>query len=173
MDNTTEIIERVEHRISKLGYPVSSIVRDIRTPSGKMVDLAVYEQDRCKIIFEAKIGLRLNKQSDALDLRFNPFVRTAQLLAKEMSAPYYVVSNETLDLWFTTSDLGRPQLLASPILPIIASGTEPKHWTKDALKRLLQELIYIGIKQPINLTTATEWTAIAIYLTRLLQHFSK
>lgn len=173
MRNYKEITDRVQGRLAKLGYDQSNIARDVRTPSGNRIDMVVYEGDTARIILEVKGGDSFPDAKDPLSLRFNPAVRMAQSLAKEMAAPYYVVSNEQTDIWFTTDDTGRPQVLGNPVLPTINDPLPLRKLNKNTLKRQLQELIYVGFSLSNDSATAADWAAIALYCRLKLEHEDK
>ncbi len=163
MISEKDLIRQVENRLVKLGYPRSAISQEMPTRSGRRIDLAVYEQEKCRIVIEVKVESNLSEEINPLELKFNPVVRQAQVHANEMAAPYFMVTNGKTDLWFTTDEVGRPQLLSGPVLPAAGTESKPSKVPREVLVRVLQQLMDVGRRGLHDMTQSADWAAVAIY----------
>lgn len=136
-----DIRERVISYLSELGFPRSVIAPDITTRRGQRADFVIYRGDNKPLaVIEVKSRDRDYPTREEPKLRFHPYVRQAQLIADQLRAPYYLLSNGKSFLWFTTDRSGWPRLLASPITPDLSFEGGRYRLSKDDLVRTLQEL---------------------------------
>jgi len=134
-----EIIRRVENYLLRLGYSKEMMARNVRI-GHTQVDLVVYEHDDPRIVVEIKNEKSFPKRDKIETLRFHPYVRVTQSLAKSLGTPYYLLSDGESFLWFTTNEAGRPELLLNPIHPMVSVDTDLKTLSKNILVRIFNEL---------------------------------
>lgn len=140
--NEAQILARmVIPYLQSLGYP-SQLIRDnIRTNQGRVADIVVYrENDEPFIVVEVKTADRALPAKDENELRYDPVVRQVHLYAKELKAPYMLLSNGTDHYWFVSDSTGRPKLLNEPVPYLETHDVLPSiskvAWLTTALTRL-------------------------------------
>jgi len=114
--NERQLFFRVEQRLIEFGYSKDSIQFEFKTPLGRRADIVIFENDKPKIVVEIKGENALLPEKDT-ELKYHPATRQAQSYAKELHAPFFVVTNGADFRWFTADEDGRPKLLQYPILP--------------------------------------------------------
>lgn len=129
------ITERVQTYLEGLGYSKYLLSSDVRTNYNESIDFVVYSNETPYIAVEIKSDKQLFNTKTQDELRFNPYVRQVQAYATILNAPYYLLTNGTSFLWFTTDDMGHPELLSSPVRP-----SEKRSLSEYNVTRLLQEL---------------------------------
>lgn len=140
--NENEILnDIVYHYLTELGYRPTSMVPNVsveKMPTANRVDLVVYDNDLPYLLVEVKS--HTPKTDDPNELKFHPYVRELQAQAFALSAPYYLLTNGQLFLWFTTDSTGRPKLLATPVLPKDNTKQKPIYESKEAIIHNLRSL---------------------------------
>lgn len=99
------VAEQVQDYLEELGYPKYLLSSGVRTEYGERVDVVVYEKGTPHIIVEVKSEPGFPKAKDADSLRFDSSVRQAQAHATSLNAPYYLLTNGSSFLWFTTDEM--------------------------------------------------------------------
>src|SRR5215510_3219663 len=87
-----------------LGYHTSLFEREVRTALGDRVDIVVYDRDAPRIIVDIKTSEEFPKTDDSNKLRFDPHVRKVQSHANLLNAPFFLLTNGEIHLWFRTDD---------------------------------------------------------------------
>jgi hypothetical protein len=147
MDAEKALVEKVERYFTNLGYAKKDIWPSTRTFYGQEVDLVIYDRETPKIAVEIKRNIIFPKMDDVGDLKFHPYVRKTQAFAKRIGAPYYILTDGDTFLSFTTDEMGRPELLRSPIYPSIKNESKFPEISKNLLIRIFHELRELFYKQ--------------------------
>jgi hypothetical protein len=142
MNTESQIEQELIYKLMELGFPSTSLKSQYKTPYGKFIDLVAFEYDKPKIVFEVRSKTRLQPDLSLENegFRFHPVVRQAQLLAQEISAPYFAVYDGDNLLWFEVDKRdGGPHLIDKPILPYVSvvTGTEE---SKNQILKVFFEL---------------------------------
>lgn len=132
--------EQVQRYLERLGYPKYLFASDVRVGYGEKVDFLLYDRGVPRIAVEIKSRSEFPQTKDATSLRFDPHVRQIQSYATSLNAPYYLLTNGEVFLWFATDKSGRPELLANPVPPTPELNASNISLSKDVALRLLQEL---------------------------------
>lgn len=115
MNNETTTRNKVIDYLKRLRFSETEIQIDIESDKGKTVDAIVFNENNNAIIVVElkKDNINLPKENDKT-LRFNPLVRQLQLVADRFKAPYYLISDGAVFMWFKTDDTGLPLLINEP-----------------------------------------------------------
>lgn len=141
MTTELDVRQRVTSYLNELGFPQSVIAPDIPTRRGQRADFVIYRGDNKPLaVIEVKSQDQDYPTREEPKLRFHPYVRQAQLIADQLRAPYYLLSDGKSFLWFTTDRSGWPLLLDRPITPDLSFEAGQYRLSKDDLVRTLQEL---------------------------------
>jgi len=133
-------IKQIIRYLVSLGFPESLIRTNVRTGQGRVVDLVLYKNiDQAFLAVEIKSSQMLPPK-DEIQLRFDPSVRQLQLNAKEIGAPYFLLTNGQEYYWFIADTSGRPKLLEELPLPEDLSLVSRLINTKENLVSLLKSL---------------------------------
>jgi len=157
------VAEQVQNYLEGLGYSRYLLSSDVRTNYNERIDFVVYSNGMPYIVVEIKPDEQLFNKKNPDDLLFNPYVRQAQAYATFLNAPYYLLTNGTSFLWFTTDDSGRPELLTNPVLPL-----ENKYLSGYDVVRLLQDLRAFFFRNDVSIPR--DEAAIVIYAKLLYEH---
>ena len=127
--------------LQSLGYPSQFIRPNIRTNQGRVADIVVYREDDAPfIVVEVKRAEQAMPAKDENVLRYDPLVRQVYLYAKELKAPYMLLSNGEDHYWFASDATGRPKLLEEPVSYLApqetASSTTKLVWLTTVFTRL-------------------------------------
>jgi hypothetical protein len=140
MSTETNAEQQIITYLMRLGFPDWSIRSEVRTRRGQRADFVIYRQDnRPLAVVEMKSYDRDYPERDEPKLRFHPYVRQVQVVADQLRAPYYLLTNGDLFLWFTTDRSGWPRLLDEPITPELVFESGQYRLSKENLVRALQE----------------------------------
>jgi hypothetical protein len=140
MSSETEARQLVTTYLMRQGFPESLIASDVITRRGQRADLVIYRgDDKPLAVIEVKPHDRDYPDREEPKLRFHPYVRQVQLIADQLRAPYYLLTNGNSFLWFTTDISGWPRLLDRPITPELVYESGQYRLSKEDLVRALQE----------------------------------
>src|SRR5689334_20849962 len=115
MDNSRTLENKVRHYLESLGYPSSAIVTEARLPFDERADLVVIVNGSPLIVVEIKTDVPLPSPVKVDELQFHPYVRELQAFAYHLNSPYYLLTNGSSFLWFTTGGTGRPRIIENPV----------------------------------------------------------
>lgn len=140
MSTETDTEQQIITYLMRLGFPDWAIEPEVRTRRGQRADFVIYRQDRRPLaVVEMKSRDRDYPKRDEPKLRFHPYVRQVQIVADQLRAPYYLLTNGHSFLWFTTDKSGWPRLLDEPITPELVFEAGRYQLSKEHLVRALQE----------------------------------
>lgn len=139
-DNAREVLDLIRERLRGLGYD-DQLIEFVAVTNDSSVDLVVYNSEREPwVAVEAK-GVEFSRALTHEQLRFHPSVRRLQASATTLRAPFYALSDGKDFLWFTTDELGRPQLLDAPVVAAPSSATvSPAASSRTAIVQALTQL---------------------------------
>ncbi len=130
----------VIHYLRGLGFDESAVAHEVTSMAGNKADFVLYRANQQPLaVIEVKAHKEYPRPTDP-KLRFHPYVRQAQLLANELKAQYYSVSDGDAFLWFTTDASGWPSLLKTPISPSTSIDVLRDGMSKAELVRVFQDL---------------------------------
>lgn len=119
-----------------LGYNETMFETEISTfnqfSNAQYIDFAIKKSNNIHIIVEAKALKSFIGLNDD-DLKYEPTVRQVQMLALDINAPYYVVTNGSEFLWFETNEDGRPK----KIEPIFNDNQNTNYISEDNIGEAL------------------------------------
>jgi len=111
MKEYENIYQSIRKYFINLGYTEPMFERDTtlsnQSSTVARVDFVVMQDNQPYIIVEAKSTKVFNGYDDD-ELKYDPSVRQVQKYAISLEAPYYVVTNGEVFLWFKTGEDGRP-----------------------------------------------------------------
>lgn len=153
-----EIVHKVDEHFTKLGYKLSTMSHDVKIGYERRVDLVVYDEDEPYVVAEITNTKNLPNTRKETDLQFHPVVRKTQSSANDLDAPYYLLTDGVEFFWFTTDDMGRPQLLHRPVYPTKPSVDDH---SRGSLIRIFQELRSHFLR--LATTNISDEAAIVVY----------
>jgi hypothetical protein len=142
--------KKVFQQLIDIGFPESSIQSEVQIHQRYRADFIVYEESgKPFLVVEVKGEARfIPDPKDEIQLRFNPIVRQVQAYAKEINAPYYLVTNGDLSLWFTTDLSGWPKLIDQTIVTNkIGFETKVTKLSLNTLREIFIHLYNLGSKK--------------------------
>jgi len=141
MSTETKARQQITSYLMRLGFPEGVITPDVMTRRGQRADFVIYRRDKKPLaVIEVKSHDRDYPDRREPKLRFHPYVRQVQLIADQLKAPYYLLTNGDSFLWFATDRAGWPRLLDEPITPELVFEAGRYRLAKEDLVRALQEL---------------------------------
>jgi predicted type IV restriction endonuclease len=106
------VYKDIREYFRNLGYTETMFEGDVafsnQFSNVSKVDLIVKQANEPFIVVEVKLS-KMFENIDNEKLKYDPSVRQVQTYAMSLGAPYYVVTNGNVFLWFDTSEDGRPR----------------------------------------------------------------
>ncbi len=147
--NEMQIINQIGDYFINLGYKEAMFEREASLSSKgsrtMRADFVVSINKDPYIVVEAKIG-RTFEKINVDELKYDPSVRQVQKYAMQIKAPFYVITNGKVYLWFKTDEDGRP-LKIDPIS--YEANTEDNNNIDYPIERVLStcmDILRSGIK---------------------------
>lgn len=140
MSTETNAGQQIVAYLMGLGFPDWAVEPEVSTHRGQRADFVIYREDKRPLaVVEMKFRDRDYPKRDESKIRFHPYVRQVQVIADQLRAPYYLLTNGDSFLWFTTDKSGWPRLLDEPITPELIFEAGRYQLSKENLVRALQE----------------------------------